>query len=90
MDGVKNQYELPPPVENDPSALSADEMIKHGVERFPETLYEALIELEEDPFLMETLGTDLANTYIAVKTSECGAFAGANVDFEMAYHRNKF
>jgi glutamine synthetase len=90
LDGVKRQAELPPQVENDPSTLSPQEMIDKKVERLPSTLHEALIELEQDQFLMNLLGPALSKTFIVVKTSECGAFAGANADFELLQHRNRF
>lgn len=90
MDGVKSQHPLAPPVEVDPSTLSQDQMIARGIERLPSTLREALIELEQDEFLMDLLGEPLASTFLAVKTSECGAFAGANADFELSQHRTKF
>jgi glutamine synthetase len=90
LDGVKRQAELPPQVENDPSTLSPQEMIDKKVERLPSTLHEALIELEQDQFLMNLLGPALSKTFIVVKTSECGAFAGANADFELLQHRSRF
>ncbi len=89
LDGVKRQLTLPPPVDVDPSTFSADEMIERKIERLPATLQEALIELEEDEMLMNVLG-NFGKTFIAVKTSECGAFAGANTDFELSQHRTRF
>jgi glutamine synthetase len=64
-------------------------MERRKVDRLPMSLHEALIELERDQFLMNLLG-DYAQVYIGVKTSECGAFAGANLDFELAQHRSIF
>ncbi|HEY9715811.1 MAG TPA: glutamine synthetase family protein [Chroococcales cyanobacterium] len=90
MEGIKKQLKVPPAVESDPSTLTDAEMEAAAVRRLPETLQEALIELEEDAFLMSFLGAELAKTFIAVKTSECGAFAGANTDFELSQHRLKF
>jgi glutamine synthetase len=89
LDGVKRQLELPPEVECDPSTLSGAEMERRKVDRLPASLHEALIELEQDKFLMDLLG-EYAHVYIGVKTSECGAFAGANTDFELAQHRSIF
>ena len=89
LDGVKRQLTLPPPVEVDPSTFSAEEMIEKRIERLPASLQEALIELEEDEHLMSVLG-NYGKTFIAVKTSECGAFAGANTDFELSQHRTRF
>ncbi|MGH9553234.1 MAG: hypothetical protein ACRD3W_27890, partial [Terriglobales bacterium] len=90
LDGVKRQLPLPPQVETDPSTLTADEMAAACVQRLPASLHEALIEMEQDEYLMKVLGEEFASTYITVKTSECGAFAGANSEFELSQHRNKF
>jgi glutamine synthetase len=89
LDGVKRQLVLPPPVEVDPSSFSADEMAERQIHRLPSTLQEALIELEENETLMNLLGS-FGHTFIAVKTSECGAFAGANTEFELRQHRTRF
>jgi glutamine synthetase len=89
LDGVKRQLDLPPQVTVEPSTLSLEEMERCKIERLPQSLHEALIELEEDELLMNMLG-EFAHVYIGVKTSECGAFAGANVDFELAHHRGIF
>ncbi|HEY9677397.1 MAG TPA: glutamine synthetase family protein [Drouetiella sp.] len=89
LDGVKRQISLPLPVDVDPSTLSSSEMEERQIRRLPETLQEALIELEEDEVLMNLLG-NFGQTFISVKTSECGAFAGANADFELTQHRTRF
>lgn len=90
MDGVERQLQPPPPVEADPSTLGDREQARHDVRPLPASLHEALIEMEQDKFLMDFLGEQLAQTFITVKTSECGAFAGANEEFELVHHRNKF
>jgi len=56
----------------------------------PSSLMDALMELEEDKLLVSMLGSRLADTYAAVKTSECGAFDAANPEFEMTHHRNRY
>lgn len=89
LDGVKRQIALPPSVEVDPSTYTAAEMEQRSVRRLPTTLQEALVELEGDQLLMDLLG-QFGQTFIAVKTSECGAFAGANTDFELSQHRTRF
>lgn len=90
LDGVTRQLQPPAPVEVDPSTLSAEQLAANKIARFPESLQDALNELQKDEFLMSVLGDELARTYIAVKTSECAAFASEDVEFELANHRNKF
>lgn len=90
LDGVERNLQPPEPVFTDPATLSQDEQERNNIRRLPSNLMEALMELEEDKLLVSVLGARLADTYAAVKTSECGAFDAANPDFEMTHHRNRY
>jgi len=90
LDGVRRKLELPPQVSGDPSLLSAADMKRLKVERLPESLSAALVELEKDSLLMKTLGPDLAKTFLIVKNSECKTFERQSIEFELLQHRNKF
>ncbi|HEY9788330.1 MAG TPA: glutamine synthetase family protein [Candidatus Obscuribacterales bacterium] len=90
LDGVSKGLVPPDPVEGDPDSLSEEEREARNIRRFPTSLADAIVELEEDELLMKMLGPQLADTYIAVKTSECGAFGGANTQFELLQHRARF
>lgn len=70
MDGIDNQLEPPRSLEVDPHGLSEAEQDKRGIKRLPETLPEALEELEDDDVLLEALGDDLATSYLEVKYDE--------------------
>lgn len=89
LDGVKKSMSPPPPVSGDPMDLSDDEMKAMKVVRLPESLNNALIELETDIYLKKVLGDKLANTYIAVKSSEVNAFT-LDSDFEYTQHRMRY
>lgn len=90
LDGIENKLEPPEPVDSDPSALSEKRAEAHGVRRFPLTLKDALLELENDDLLKETLGETMTRTFLAVKYSECAAFAAGGAQLELAQHRYKF
>ena len=89
LDGVEQKLEPPPPVQGDPHELTPDEMKAGQVTRLPESLNNALIELETDLYLKKALGETFTNTYITVKTSEVSAFA-LDSDFELAQHRIRY
>jgi len=89
IDGVKRQLELPSQVSVNPSTLSEEEMEHSKVERLPQSLQEALNELQKDQLLMNMLG-EFGPVYIGVKSSECGAFAAADDEFELSHHRSIF
>ena len=88
-DGIMKKMEPPLPVAGDPADLSPDEAEKHRVIRLPDSLKNALIELETDIYLMKMLGEELASTYIIVKSSEVTAFS-LDSDFEYAQHRLRY
>jgi glutamine synthetase len=90
LDGIENKLVPPEPVDSDPSALSEERAEAHGVRRFPLTLKDALLELENDDLLKETLGETMTRTFLVVKYSECAAFAGGDAQLELAQHRYKF
>lgn len=90
LDGVERNLQPPEPIFTDPDTLSPEDKEKNRIRRLPSSLMDALMELEEDKLLMSILGAKLADTYAAVKTSECGAFDAANPEFEMAHHRNRY
>jgi len=90
LDGVKNNLKAPDPVNVDPSTLSDQEMAKGRVIRLPSSLSEALNELQKDKVMMSFLGDDLAKTFLSVKSSECAAFSGESVEYELEHHRKAF
>lgn len=88
MDGVRRQLLPPDPVHCDPHTLPDRESKK--VRRLPQSLKEAMAELEKDSLLTEMLGVDLCRTFQTVKQSECAAFAAEDCAFELFNHRTKY
>lgn len=70
LDGMRREFALPEPVLQDPAALSEAERRELGADPLPETLEAALAALETDRVLMDALGPQLAQAYIAVKRFE--------------------
>jgi glutamine synthetase len=89
LDGVRKKMKPPAPVSIDPADLSDEEREELGASRLPDSLHKALVELETDVFLMKTLGPELANAYIIVKSSEAQAFT-LDSDFELIHHRMRY
>src|SRR5215472_1591857 len=74
LDGIEKQIDPGLPQEVDPGNLSEAERERLGIRRLPESLDEALDELERDPVLMQALGPKHAAAYLAVKRSEVDFF----------------
>lgn len=89
LDGVRKKLKPPKPVTVDPADLSDEEREEIGAIRLPETLQQALTELETDVYLMKTLGEEMANAYIIVKSSEAESY-NLDQDFELSHHRMRY
>lgn len=62
---------MPPPVERDPSELSAEEAAAAGVTPLPSSLGAALDALEADEVARGWLSPTLLATFVAIKRWEC-------------------
>jgi len=74
LDGIENKIDPGRPQEVDPGNLSDAERERLGIRRLPESLSEALDELERDSVLMQALGPKHAAAYLAVKRGEVEFF----------------
>lgn len=90
LDGMARKLDPGDPVLVDPDALDEAERQRRGVRRLPATLGAALDALERDEVLCAALGETLAREYLIVKRSEVEAFAGKDVDYELAQHFYKY
>jgi glutamine synthetase len=70
LDGIENKIDPGKPQDIDPGNLSEAERERLGIYRLPQSLGEALDELERDTVLTEALGRAHAAAYLAVKRSE--------------------
>ena len=91
LDGIHRKLSPPAPVAVDPAEMEADFDLcaLSGLEPLPRSLNDALTELEADLFLMKSLGAELVNTYIIVKTSEVAAMQD-DPPFAFSQHRQRY
>ena len=90
LDGVERELQLPPPLTVDPHLLDDAARAAAGATRHPQSLGEAIANLEGDRVLMEALGERLSSSYIAVKQSDVEGFATEDETFEYRAHRFRF
>ena len=90
LDGIERHLSLPPPVTVDPFNLSDKERQSIGADRLPQSLKEAIANLQRDTALTDALGERLATSYIAVKNLDIEAFAAADDAFEFRQHIYKY
>ncbi len=90
LDGIENKIDPGEPQQIDPGNLSDAEREHLGIQRLPQSLGEALDELERDTILMEALGRMHAAIYLAVKRSEVEFFKDKSPEEVANQHFYKF
>lgn len=83
MDGVEREIDPGTPVSEDPADMSAVERADRGIQRLPETLGDALDELEDDEVLADAMGETLFQSYLEVKWSQWREFTDTVADWEI-------
>ncbi len=79
LDGIRNSLELGESVAVDPGHLTELERSQRGIELLPTNLGEAIGNLSGDQVLLDALGVELAQAYLAVRKAEWEAMK----DFEL-------
>jgi glutamine synthetase len=90
LDGLERSLEPPEPVEVDPASMSDEERAARGVERMPVDQAQALDALAADERLLEALGGELADSYLAVRRSEWETYSAGDEAFEQQGHFEKY
>ena len=88
--GLERGLDLPEPVDGDPATIPDDERARRGIVRLPATQAEALDALAADAHLLSTLGSVLAESYLAVRRSEWEAYSAGDAAFEQQGHFEKY
>jgi glutamine synthetase len=70
LEGMAQEITPGDPVQIDPADLPGEEREARGIRRLPASLGEAIQALEQDQVLLDALGPDLAQSYLAVRRAE--------------------
>ena len=70
LDGLDQQLTPGDPVQGDPADLPESELAARGIRPLPTSLGDALANLEQDRLLLDALGPDLAQSFLAVRRFE--------------------
>lgn len=84
LDGIENERNLPPPVEENVFELTAEERRERNIDRLPGSLIEAIEVAESSPFLRSALGDHLYDSLIRNKLIEWERYNRHISDFEYA------
>lgn len=70
LDGVQQNLDLGEPVTDDPGYFSEEERQTRQIDRLPENLATAIQHLRQDRLLLDVLGKELSQAYLAVRQAE--------------------
>ncbi len=90
LDGIENQIEPPESVDCNIYDLSESERKERGIESLPETLAEAVDELEKDEFIKQVLGKHVVEKYVEAKRKEWQRYREQVSEWEIQEYLYKF
>ncbi|MCI3029917.1 type I glutamate--ammonia ligase [Desemzia sp. C1] len=74
LDGIKNDLELPAPIDRNIYAMDEEDRHDNGIYDLPSTLMEAVKELSKDEIIKDGLGEHIYNNFVDAKRVEWDAF----------------
>lgn len=83
LDGIRQGLELATPVSVDPHTMTEAERQENDIDRLPSTLAESIEQLRNDSVLVDALGEELAQAYLAVRQAEWEAMQDFDLDAEV-------
>ena len=80
--GIEQEYPVPPAMEGNVFAMTAEERQAKGIRPLPGSLGEAIVLAEESELLRECLGEHILNSVIQNKTMEWAEYRATVTDYE--------
>jgi glutamine synthetase len=90
MDGVRRSLDPGEPADVDPGLLPETERSKRGLDPLPTNLGDAMYHLSRDQTLLNALGAELAQAYLAVRKAEWEALKGMDLEEEVKLLRGRY
>ena len=81
--GLENEYDMPPPVEENVFALDDEERARRGIETLPASLWEAIRLAEGSELLRKALGDHVFKSFIQNKKIEWESYRSHVTDYEI-------
>lgn len=90
MDGIKNKILPPQNINQNLYNLSEETCEELGIRKLPTNLYDAIVAMEEDPFVRSVLGDHICDAYLAVKKQEWEEYSRSVSAWEVEHYLGKF
>ncbi len=89
LEGIRNEYELPPEMEDSVFEMDPEELEKAGIDLLPRSLEEAVCLFAGSELMKDLLGSDLHQKYAEAKAIEAEEFNTAVTDWEVERYIDK-
>ena len=83
LEGIKQNMPVPEPINSNLYNMSTEEKSEKHIENLPETLKEAIIELQKDKLLMQALGSHARKQLIRAKLREWNSYRSRVTQWEV-------
>lgn len=80
IEGLRKKMKLPIPTNKDPESMKKPELKRHGLQRLPKSLEEALSTLESSKLMKAAMGKEFLNAYLVHKRGEISQLEGLELD----------
>lgn len=90
LDGIRRELKPQKATEHNLCRLSDEECRKLRLKRLPESLSEAVEEMEKDSLVLDTLGSYISGKYIRAKRREVRNYQAYVTDWETKQYLNKY
>lgn len=90
LDGMQRGLDPGEPVLTNPHDMDESERVARGIRRYPTTLAEALVELEQDQVLLDALGSERAHEFIGVRRAEWEDLGRGSIERQIAAHFRRY
>lgn len=90
LDGIKNEMELPKPIQEDPATITIKNQKKYKINQLPSELETAIIKLQKDKVLLTAMGSELSKAYIEIKKAELRALRNLELEEEIQILLEKY
>lgn len=90
LDGIKRKLQPPPPINQNIYDMSEDERRQLGIETLPQTLGDAIKELEKDEVVKEALGEHIYDRFVEAKKLEWSHYRSQVHKWEIDHYLTVF
>jgi glutamine synthetase len=90
LDGIHNKINPPKPVNLNIYTMTEEEKLSYGIDRLPENLYDAVIELDNSPLIREALGDHIYNRFREGRIKEWLEYRIQVHDWEVKHYLSRF